>query len=185
MRFQGKFINEKGEEITRWGEFPDVNAFKEHLRLKGWRIVDCRQVGVAEPAFWEASSPSCKICSSCNEKNNPQFAECFSCKSPLVGATIIPEKAKEKSRSVQNTDSKSIIFVGAIILLIVVLLSVMSSFNQMRNDTARNMAALQNQIRAQNYALQQQTQQQQFQAQQQQLTNALVLGNSIQQQMNQ
>jgi len=39
MKFQGKFINEKGEEVTRWFEFSTEAEFKEHLTQRGWKIV--------------------------------------------------------------------------------------------------------------------------------------------------
>lgn len=44
MRFQGKFINEKGEEVTRWFEFPTVEEFKEHLAQRGWKAVECEEI---------------------------------------------------------------------------------------------------------------------------------------------
>jgi hypothetical protein len=185
MRFQGKFINEKGEEITRWADFPSVDAFKEHLKLKGWQIVECKEVGVAKPAFWEVSSPSYKICSSCNEKNNPQFSACYICKSPLVGGAITPEYGKGKSAGVQNIDSKSMIFIVALIFSVVVLLFVIIALIQMKNDMARNMSKLQNQMESYNFAMRQQGYSMQQQAQQQQLTNALVMGDIAQQQMKQ
>jgi hypothetical protein len=44
MKFQGKFINEKGEEVTRWFELPTEEAFKKYLAERGWRSLEYKEV---------------------------------------------------------------------------------------------------------------------------------------------
>ena len=44
MKFQGKFINEKGEETTRWFEFPTEEALQQHLAERGWRSLEYKEV---------------------------------------------------------------------------------------------------------------------------------------------
>ena len=39
MRFQGKFINERGEEVEWWFEAPSSEALMQHLGKIGWRVV--------------------------------------------------------------------------------------------------------------------------------------------------
>ena len=37
MRFEGRFINEKGKEVIRWFEAPSEEALSAHLAKIGWR----------------------------------------------------------------------------------------------------------------------------------------------------
>ena len=55
MKFQGKFINEKGEEVTRWFEFPTEESFKEHLSQRGWKVVkyeETKKIYSSSPYEW-------------------------------------------------------------------------------------------------------------------------------------
>jgi hypothetical protein len=51
MRFEGKFVDEKGEKITRWGEFLNKADFDEYFKKKGWRVADCREIKEEGPSF--------------------------------------------------------------------------------------------------------------------------------------
>ena len=63
MRFQGRFINEKGEEVSRWGDFASEDAFKEHLEQKKWRPIEYKEVGVEVPAFLRLSEGAARASS--------------------------------------------------------------------------------------------------------------------------
>jgi hypothetical protein len=48
MRFRGKFINEKGEEIIGAGDYPNEEALKDDLKKRGWQAVEYHEVTVKE-----------------------------------------------------------------------------------------------------------------------------------------
>lgn len=44
MKFQGRFFDEKGEEVTRWFAFPTEEALKEQIARRGWRIIEYKEI---------------------------------------------------------------------------------------------------------------------------------------------
>jgi len=47
MRFDGKFINDKGQEVDWWFEAPSQEALEKHLNDIGWKLLDWQKTSLA------------------------------------------------------------------------------------------------------------------------------------------
>lgn len=55
MRFEGTFLNEKGEKVNYWFEAPDKPALMRHLEEKKWRVVRMARI-------WALGAEIEKVC---------------------------------------------------------------------------------------------------------------------------